>query len=200
VVSHRSSGIGGRSSVIGYPAKTLACNLIEPVRKLRLHIISLFLGCLVLLPLVFSGGLQLFQVYLKYRAEHRLETEVLQTLSVPEHKVQWVEEGRELMVNGRMFDLKSYSVKNGILTAWGIFDEEETQAMALLNHFNDKQQDLLIIRLLWFTQCLVVLGALLIAILPPPALQRKFWTYYSSYTHHFSNPPDRPPRVTFLPI
>lgn len=168
--------------------------------KFRRHIISVFLGCLVLLPLVFSGGLQLFQVYLKYRAEHRLETEVLQTLSVPEHKVHWIEEGREFMVDGRMFDLKSYSVKNGILTAWGVFDEEETQAMALLNHFNDRQQDLLIIRLLWFAQCLVVLGGLVIAIMPPPALRQKFWTYYSLYTHHLSNPPDRPPRLMLFAI
>ncbi len=168
--------------------------------KLRLHIISIFLGCLVLLPLVFSGGLQLFQVYLKYRAEHRLETETLQTLSVPEHKVQWVEEGREFMVDGRMFDLKSYSVKNGILTAWGVFDEEETEAMALLNHFNDKQQDLLIIRLLWFTQCLVVLGGLIITITPLPALRQKFWTYYSFHTNHFSTPPDRPPREMLFSI
>jgi hypothetical protein len=170
------------------------------VSKLRLHIISLFLGCLVLLPLVFSGGLQLFQVYLKYRAEHRLETEVLQTLSVPEHKVQWVEEGREFMVDGRMFDLKSYSVQNGILTAWGVFDEEETQAMALLNHFNDRQQDLLIIRLLWFTQCLVVLGGLVIAIMPPPAPRQKFCSYFSFHTNPFSNPPDHPPRVLLSAI
>jgi hypothetical protein len=176
----------------------LSLQKIDSVSKLRLHIISIFLGCLVLLPLIFSGGLQLFQVYLKYRAEHRLETEVLQTLSVPEHKVQWVEEGREFMVDGRMFDLKSYSVKNGILTAWGVFDEEETKAMALLNNFNEKQQDLLIIRLLWFTQCLVVLGGILTAIPPPPVLQKKFWTYYSLYTNHFSNPPYRPPRIPFL--
>lgn len=164
------------------------------MRKFRLHIISLFLGCLVLLPLVFSGGLQLFQMYLKFRAEHRLETEELQTLSVPEDKVQWVEEGREFIVDGQMYDLESYSVTDGVFTARVLFDAEETKAMALLNHFNEKQQDLLIIRLLWFTQCLVVLGGILIALAPPPVLRQKFGTYYSLYSYHFSNPPDRPPR------
>jgi hypothetical protein len=120
-------------------------------------IIAFILGCTVLIPLLFSGGLQLFQQYIKYRASQELESSSLITVSFPLSKVKWMEEGREIMVDGKMFDIKTYTEKNGILIATGVFDEKETRIMELLNNFNDRQQNNLIINLLMLTQTLIVL-------------------------------------------
>ena len=105
---------------------------------------------------MFSGGLQAFQQYIKYTATERLESEELVTITVPVSKVQWMEEGREIMVDGKMFDIKTYSEKDAVFTATGVYDDKETAVMELLNHFNDKQQNNFIIQLLLLVQSFVV--------------------------------------------
>lgn len=117
--------------------------------------IAFILGCIVLTPLLFSGGLQLFQKYTKDLARQRLETNELITISLPLHNVKWMEDGREIMVNGKMFDIKSYCEKEGNLIAIGIYDEKETTVMELLNNFNNKEKNNFIIQLLLFTQSFV---------------------------------------------
>lgn len=122
----------------------------------RKTIIALVLCSIIAFPLIFSGGLQAFQQYIKHTVTERLESEVLVTLTLPVSKVQWMEEGREIMVAGKMFDIKTYSEKDGIFTLTGVFDERETAVMELLNHFNDKQQNNFIIQLLLLVQSFVV--------------------------------------------
>gem|GEM_PF-3208712 len=118
--------------------------------------IALLLSCIIAFPLLFSGGVQAFQQYVKGTVEERLQSEALVTLSIPASGVQWLEEGRELLINGKMFDIKSYLQKDGYLVATGVYDEGETWIMELLNHFNDKQQNQFIIQLLLIAQSFVV--------------------------------------------
>ncbi len=121
----------------------------------RKAIITLLFAGIIALPLVFSGALQAFQYYIKYTVEERLQNETLTTISVPLSKVQWMEEGREILVEGMMFDIKSFYASNGHLVATGVYDERETAVMELLNNFNEKQQDHFLIQLLFLTQTLV---------------------------------------------
>ena len=114
--------------------------------------ISIVLLGFLLIPLFFSGGLQLFQLYLKQRAEQRLGTETLTELKFPLHAVQWMEEGREIKVDGKMYDLGSYYEADGFLHAKGVHDEHESRVMNLLNDFNEKDQDNFIVRVLMLSQ------------------------------------------------
>jgi hypothetical protein len=122
----------------------------------RRPVIALLFCCIIAFPLIFSGGLQTFQQYIKYTVDERLETEELVTLTIPFSKIQWMEEGREIMIDGRMFDIKSYVEKEGSLIATGVYDDRETAVMELLNNFNDKQQNSFIIQLLLLAQSFVV--------------------------------------------
>jgi hypothetical protein len=102
--------------------------------------------------------LQGFQLYLKSRAERALQTETLETLTFPAASVQWVEEGREILVEGKMFDIKDFSIENGVFHATGFFDEEETKVVDLLNGtFTEKGQDTIIIGLLLWMQSFVAM-------------------------------------------
>src|SRR5687767_10293251 len=104
------------------------------------------------------GGLQVFQYSIKKRMEASLETEALTRIRIPATDVVWYEEGREIMVQGKMFDIKTYSISNGIFTAEGIFDEEETEVVNRLNgHWSEKQQTHVVIQLLLLSHCLLLL-------------------------------------------
>jgi hypothetical protein len=103
------------------------------------------------------GGLQAFQFYIKQRMEASLERDALQTITLPADKVQWYEEGREILVGGKMFDLKTYTITDGIFTAQGIYDEEETEVVNLLNgHWSEQEQSHFVIQLLLLSHCIIL--------------------------------------------
>jgi len=118
--------------------------------------IAAALAAFICIPLILSGGLQVFQAYLKYRAQHRLETETLVSIQVPSQHVKWIEDD-EVMIQGKMFDIKTYHETDGFFHAVGVWDEKETKVMQLMNNFNDSQQQALIIRLLIFSEVLIAL-------------------------------------------
>ncbi|HEY0354665.1 MAG TPA: hypothetical protein VGC29_00595 [Flavisolibacter sp.] len=142
--------------------------------------ITILFAFVLLLPLVFSGGLQVFQVYLKHRAEQRLQTETIFDLSFPLHKVKWVEQDREIMVDGKMYDLQSYHEEDGMLIAKGIYDEHESRVMNVLHNFNEKDQNQLIIRVLLLIQIFAVVVQTLAPIFQPGIFKKQFLSFSSS--------------------
>jgi hypothetical protein len=55
----------------------------------------------------------------------KLESENLQTITIAENKVVWMDK-HEIWVNNRMFDIHSKILKNGVYTFTGLYDEKET--------------------------------------------------------------------------
>ncbi len=125
------------------------------------HIIPLFFLLLTLAPTLVMSGLQLFQAAIRQRMEHALDKEALTTISLPAGEVVWYEEGREVMVEGRMFDIKTYEIKDGVFTAQGIYDEAETRVVALMKgHWSEAQQSHLVVQLLLLSHCIILLSFL----------------------------------------
>jgi hypothetical protein len=169
--------------------------IVSCLRNIKIHIIPALLACIIVLPLLFSGGLQLFQVYLKHRAEHRLQNEQLQAIRFPLHSVKWVEEDREIMVDGQMYDLSSYVEQDGWLIGKGVHDEKETQVMALLNNFNEKEQDKAIMQLLLFSQFFIAIVSLSFSFRFDIKRSINFIFYLPSYTNPFLKSFFQPPRA-----
>jgi hypothetical protein len=67
----------------------------------------------------------------------RLEQAHLQTIEIPATSVQWHEEDREIIVDGKMFDVKSYHTIAGTVNIrfTGLFDEAETELEEKLKRF-----------------------------------------------------------------
>jgi len=66
--------------------------------------------------------------------KEKLEQQNLHTISLPGTDVHWAKPGKEIRVDGRMFDIKSFSEKNGTYTFTGLFDDDETA----LNEYLEK--------------------------------------------------------------
>ena len=165
------------------------------MRKRSFYIIPIVFSLLIASPLLFIAGLQTFQLYLRQRMEFSLKRNDLQTLTFSASKVQWVEEGREILVEGKMFDLKNYSIKDGVFTAQGVFDEKETKVVNLLHgHFTDFQQNFVVVKLLLLTQCFIALVYFSYSFFSIPLLIKAPWGFMNNYLNPYlliSTPPPK---------
>jgi hypothetical protein len=80
---------------------------------------------LVAAPIFFYAGFSIKQKIIQHQMHELLEGSYLQTISVDSSKVIWLNAHSEALVDGRMFDVKSYNIKNGITTLTGLYDAAE---------------------------------------------------------------------------
>jgi hypothetical protein len=72
----------------------------------------IFLG-LVTIPQLFIVLLLGLQVFVRYRLEERFEQQTTVHVVVEERDLVWVKPGREILVKGEMFDIKSIRYEGG---------------------------------------------------------------------------------------
>jgi hypothetical protein len=81
---------------------------------------------------------QVKRTIIRYETATLLEQTQLQQITLKESDLNWEEPGRELWVNGKLFDIKlKLTSSNGYVSFKGLFDEKETelnqQVDAMLN-------------------------------------------------------------------
>lgn len=57
--------------------------------------------------------------------KEQLEQQSLQTIRIPEKNVSWIQKGKELIVDGKLFDVKSYKNNGVYVEVTGLYDEME---------------------------------------------------------------------------
>lgn len=62
----------------------------------------------------------------------KLEEASLQTISINKEDIIWVKENKEALIEGKLFDVKFYSIKNNEVILTGLFDKDED---ALKNNY-----------------------------------------------------------------
>jgi hypothetical protein len=110
---------------------------------------------LILLPCLYCLYFQVKQQAIRMEMEERLESEQVQTVVVPVNEFRWYEEGREILVDGMMFDVKSMREENGNYIITGLFDENETKlhiALGKLQESNTGGPDAVLISKLLLNQ------------------------------------------------
>lgn len=81
-----------------------------------------------LIPLFVLFSLELGRIINRREIRAQMEVAVLRTIVLPEKDINWVEEGRELAIDGNMFDVQQFNrLPNGMIELTGVFDERETQ-------------------------------------------------------------------------
>ncbi len=55
-----------------------------------------------------------------------MEEQLLHRIVLHDYDVRWIKKGKEIWVNGKMFDIKSMKHKNGMTVFYGLYDDEET--------------------------------------------------------------------------
>nr|HQU56326.1 hypothetical protein [Chitinophagaceae bacterium] len=90
----------------------------------------------VLTMLVFT----IHQQSVRKEMNKKLQYEQLQTIVLAENEIKWVKAGEEIIIDGKMFDIKSFEIFNGKIVFHGLFDKEETTLQQQLVNSWEKNQ------------------------------------------------------------
>ena len=93
------------------------------------------------MPLFFTLFFLVKQQMIRYEMKEKLEKEFLHTITVSKEEVTWVKFNKEVIVGDKMFDVKSFSEKDGLYFFIGLFDAEETALNDLLEKGTDDKNE-----------------------------------------------------------
>ena len=88
-------------------------------------IVSLVLLVITSVPCLLFVYFQSAQWYVQHKMEEKLENEQLQTVAIPISDVKWFKENKEIIVDGKLFDIKSVVFQDGIASFTGLYDDQE---------------------------------------------------------------------------
>lgn len=89
-------------------------------------ILFLLLFAALLIPAITPLIIQIKIAWIKMEAERRLETNNLQVVHIPVKNVKWVKQGKEMIINNRLFDVKDFLQNATEIIVTGIYDDIET--------------------------------------------------------------------------
>lgn len=116
--------------------------------------ITSFLLLLAAMPLIYILFFRVQQQSIRKKMKERLEAQVLHTVTIPENEVHWIKNAKEILINSRMFDIRSYKIQNGEYIFWGLYDDDESILLKQLqkNQQNNSRDDKLLVQFLQFLQ------------------------------------------------
>jgi hypothetical protein len=97
-------------------------------------IVALVLLVITSIPCLLFVYYQSAQWYIRHEMEEKLENSQLQTIVIPISDVQWYEENKEIIVGGKLFDIRSVVYQDGMASFTGLYDEQETNIKAQLEN------------------------------------------------------------------
>jgi hypothetical protein len=97
-------------------------------------------------PVIFFTAYLVKQKLIQHKMAERLEASALITISINQVDLKWEKEGSEAIVHGELFDVKSYTFKDGKIMLTGLYDTAENklqkQFAGLLRQQKDKSTPL----------------------------------------------------------
>lgn len=106
----------------------------------RKYIASFLLVACIGLPGILFLFYKTKQAFIRHEMEEKLEKLHLQTIQISADKIVWYKKNKEIVVEGRLFDIKTMTIGNGIATFRGLFDEKESDIKNLLSDLEKKQR------------------------------------------------------------
>jgi hypothetical protein len=104
-------------------------------------LLTVALLLIVAVPVFFSVAFVIQQKLIQNQMQERLEQASLQNISVPLSELNWVKKDKEALINGQLFDVKSFSISGNTITLKGLFDDVEDHLIAKLkNEVSQKKE------------------------------------------------------------
>lgn len=69
---------------------------------------------------------EIMQQYVQHQMREKLEHQELQTVQLPVAEIIWHKKNKEIIVDGKLFDIKEIIISKGIAICTGLYDEKET--------------------------------------------------------------------------
>jgi hypothetical protein len=107
------------------------------VRKDLKKISAVFLLLLTALPSFYSLSLQIRQKAVHRQMKKELEEKMLCRINLAGRNYYWIEDQKEINIDGRLFDIKRVIRGNGNISVIGLYDQEET---ALVQQLEKNQE------------------------------------------------------------
>jgi hypothetical protein len=182
-----------------YPAFGETLNLrlkhCRIVKKRLPYIAPLVFLFILVIPFLSGLVLQTAQSYLKWKAEERMQENPVVSIVMSCDNVYWEKRGKELRINGRLFDINAYTVSNGMLTATGFFDEEEAAIENFLHLLPQDKKHNILAQPFLLLQCFMMILSLFVLYF----YGRSSTPLYGFYAEDFTSPQllvlERPPRA-----
>jgi hypothetical protein len=90
---------------------------------------------LACLPALISIWVLAKQQHIKSAMKHKLEVSILKTIHIKKDDLVWVKKGKEIKLNGKMFDIKSITkTQKGNYIVTGLYDEQEDELFANIDN------------------------------------------------------------------
>ncbi len=96
---------------------------------------------LVMIPAFIAVFFLAQQVIIRHEMKEQLEQQSLQTIKIVEKNITWIEKGKELIVDGKLFDVKSFKHTGEYIEATGLFDEMELSLQHKLIYLQNPLKD-----------------------------------------------------------
>lgn len=154
------------------------------------------------IPVIFTCYFYIEQTLIEHSMEEAMETENLETISVPNDEIVWLKKGKEVLIKNELFDVKSYKRQGPITILKGLYDIKENELKNKLLAFHLKKE----------SRQLQVLQIIFLCLYPP--LKHSFSDYapfvkqhpYGLYKNDFitgnfvsiPSPPPQPRRPLLL--
>lgn len=108
---------------------------MNAAKKIAVYLMMLLVGAMPLITAVyFIAGCCIAE----YIAFEKIEKQACKKYKVSCRQVKWIKKGKELTIDGKLFDVKEYAQRNDSLELTGLFDKEEDalfeQYKDLVNH------------------------------------------------------------------
>lgn len=114
---------------------------MQKIKKSYKKIVAGAMLLLVSVPLFFTVEFLLKQHLVQHRMFEKIEQGYVSTYSFSTGDLQWIKKGKELLIKGKLFDVKTYTITADSITVTGLFDEEEellkTNYLQIANSKND---------------------------------------------------------------
>ena len=102
-------------------------------------------GCMLLLiaiPLFFTILFLVKQLLVQHQMFEKMEQEYVSSYRFSTGDVHWIKEGKELLIKGKLFDVKACTIASDSTSVTGLFDKEEellkTTFLQIVNSKNEQ--------------------------------------------------------------
>lgn len=165
------------------------------MKQICIKLISIGFLFLVAVPLLYSTVMLVQQKIIHHQRIERLEKTLLQTITISKDEIIWVKANKEILVNGKYFDIKLFKSHGNSIELIGYFDTKEDLLVKQLKGLMKSNDDMSP-----FNQLTVKFFLSQIYLLQPSIILENNWLQISRlYFTHDEKASNFPHRLTTPP-